>query len=72
VRVTWKDQVISDAMFEDFYQDKDFNPDDQFIQRYGEVLGVSRGFFGNTYLTVACEDGKIRTIEEDNVTTCTI
>lgn len=34
----------------------------------GQVIGTTKSFWGTTYLTVACTDGKIREVNINNVT----
>ncbi len=46
----------------------DFDPSDFDREQSGYVIGVTRDFFGTIYLTVCCDDSKIRTVEQSKVT----
>jgi hypothetical protein len=71
-RVTWEidNSPVPDSPFsDDFYNGlENYKGDPYWITRYGgEIIGTSRSFWGTTYLTIACDDGKIRTIDADKV-----
>jgi hypothetical protein len=66
-RVTWEidNSPMPDSPFcDDFYKElENYKGEPYWITHYnGEIIGISRSFFGTTYLIVACDDGKIRTI----------
>jgi len=70
MKVKWKEGISAsyEMMLMDSYP-KDFKSSD-FDKNYeGEVIGSNRSFWGDTYLTVTCDDGKIRDVEKGIVTT---
>ena len=33
----------------------------------GQVIGTTKSFWGKTYLTIACSDGRVRDVDIDSV-----
>lgn len=58
MRIRWVEHKIPNDIELDWYPDADWSLMDRHYE--GEVIGVSKSFWGTTYLSVACDDGKIR------------
>jgi len=49
------------------YEEMIFDGEAQTFEYEGEIIGTERSFWGDTYLVVACDDNKVRTIEISKV-----
>ncbi len=68
MHVKWTERMSLRA-FENFrgMLSDEADPSDFDKEREGEVLGVTRSFWGDTYLTVACNDGRVRDVLKTEV-----
>ena len=48
--------------------DPDMPPEHAFIERRGEAITATGGLLGNPHLVVACDDGKVREVDIQDVT----
>lgn len=68
MRVKWT-EFISASYFEsiqNMYPEADSTDFDKDYE--GEVIGTTRSFWGTVYLTIMCDDGKVRDVEASRVT----
>lgn len=68
MKVRWTEQISVSRMMSIWETYPEANSHD-FDENYeGEVIGTTKNIWGNTFLSVACTDGKIRDCEQSLAT----
>lgn len=66
MRVSWTEYYTPNDVELDWYPDAHWDEMDKHYS--GELIGSCRNIWGYTYLTVACDDGRVRDVEISKVT----